>query len=78
MTQILNYFILLPIFGFLISLLIPDKKETLISSVAFLTVGLHLMTAILFVISWFIKGCPTLNVKDIDVFRTTGYDFFVD
>ncbi|PWK28153.1 proton-conducting membrane transporter [Arcicella aurantiaca] len=78
MTQLLNYFILLPVFGFLISLLIPDKKETFISSVAFGTVGLHLVSAILFAISWFIKGCPTLNVKDIDVFRTTGYDFFVD
>lgn len=78
MTQLLNYFILLPVFGFLISLLIPDKKETIISSAAFLTVGLHLISAIIFTGFWLFYGCPTLNVKDIDIFRTTGYDFFVD
>ncbi len=78
MTPLLQLFILIPLIGFLISLLIPGKKETLISWTAFTVVGLHFGTFLVFVIYWLLHNHPTLNLKDIVVFKTEGYEFLVD
>jgi len=78
MTSFLHFFIFVPILGFLISLLIPGKNETALSRVAFLSVGLHLFGAFIFLGYWLIQGSPTLNLKDIVLFYTPGYEFFID
>jgi len=78
MESILSYFILLPLAGFLVSLLVPGKQEGLLSRVAFLTAGLHLLGALLFLGFWLLHGHPVLNHKDIVVFQTTGYEFYLD
>ncbi len=78
MTLVLQLFILIPLTGFVISLLIPAKKETLISWVAFFTVGVQLVSFLIFVLVWIDIDHPTLNVKDIVIFKTVGYEFFID
>jgi NADH:ubiquinone oxidoreductase subunit 5 (subunit L)/multisubunit Na+/H+ antiporter MnhA subunit len=78
MTSILNLFILLPLAGYIISLLIPARQENLISRVAFLSAGLHFVLAVVFLGWWLLNGHPTLNIKDIALFRSPGYEFFVD
>lgn len=78
MTSLIPYFIFLPLIGFFISLLIPDKKETAISATAFLTVGIHLVAAIAFIAVWFLQGSQVLNQKDLSLFQDFGYDFFID
>ncbi|HMJ68263.1 MAG TPA: proton-conducting transporter membrane subunit [Cyclobacteriaceae bacterium] len=78
MNTILHTLVILPIAGFLISLLIPRNKETLLSQVAFLTVGLHLALSIGFVIYWMYNGHPILNQKDMALFETGSYQFFLD
>ncbi|GAB3903491.1 hypothetical protein GCM10028803_32050 [Larkinella knui] len=78
MTSILHYFILLPLAGFLISLLIPEKKESLISWTAFSVVGLHMVCAFIFLVYWLLHGHSILNQKDFVVFQTNGYEFFID
>ncbi|MDH4461040.1 MAG: proton-conducting transporter membrane subunit, partial [Flectobacillus sp.] len=78
MTSLIPYFIFLPLIGFFISLLIPDKKETAISAAAFLTVGIHLVAAIAFIAVWFLQGGQVLNQKDLSLFQDFGYDFFID
>ncbi|CAN5443694.1 hypothetical protein BH09BAC3_BH09BAC3_30630 [soil metagenome] len=78
MTSILHIFIFLPLLGFLISILIPGKQETLLSRVAFGTVGLHLFSATVFLGYWLYIGHPTLDVKDIVVFSSNHYEFFID
>ncbi len=78
MTSLLHYFILVPLAGFLLSLLIPAKQETLISGTAFWVVGLHLLSAVVFTGFWLADGHPTLNLKDVLLLRTNGYEFLVD
>ena len=78
MTSFLHFFILLPLVGFLVSVLVPRRMETLLSQVAFCTAGLHLFSATIFLGYWLLQGHPTLDVKDIVLFRTTGYEFFID
>lgn len=78
MTFLLQFFILLPLLGFVVSFLIPSKEEDLISWGAFTSVGLHLLGATLFIGYWLLNDHPTLNLKDIVVYQTDDYSFFID
>jgi NADH-quinone oxidoreductase subunit L len=78
MISFLPFFIILPLAGFLVSLLIPAKREILISGVAVSTVSLHFFSALAFLAYWLFSGYPTLDVKEIVLFNSTGYEFFID
>src|SRR6476620_713813 len=78
MESFLNIFILIPVAGFLLSLLIPGKREGLLSGIAFGTVGLHLFSLIVFVCYWLYNGHASLDLKDLILFKNTDYEFFVD
>lgn len=78
MISLLHFFIILPFIGYVVSLLIPGKKEALLSWTAFTTVGLHLLSFVVFVVVWLFNGHPALDLKDIVLFQTTGYEFFID
>lgn len=78
MNTILHILVILPIAGFLISLLIPRDKETLLSQTSFLTAGLHLALSIGFVIYWISVGRPTIEQKEMALFTTSSYEFFLD
>jgi NADH-quinone oxidoreductase subunit L len=76
---ILQFFILLPLLGYIISLLIPGKKENTISWITYFTVGIHLVAASTFTFIWLLSNHHhPINLKDIDVYNTDGYDFFID
>lgn len=78
MTELLNIFILIPIIGFLISVLMPSEKEKWISWTAFLTVGLYLNSFLIYVVYWLLNGHPHLDVQDITLFESAEYKFFID
>jgi NADH-quinone oxidoreductase subunit L len=78
MSSILQFFILVPLLGFFISLVVPSKNERLISRTAFLTVGITLAGFQLFLMYWFWLGAPVLNLEEIVVYRTEGFVFLID
>ena len=78
MNIFLQFFLLLPLLGFVITILIPERKERLISWTAFSTVLLQLLGIIVFSIFWIIDGATDLNLKEITLLKTTGYEFFID
>lgn len=78
MTLLLKLFIIIPLAGFVISLTLPRRKETLISRAAFLTVGLHFVAFQIFIVLWLLGDHPILNLKEIVLFSTKGYEFFID
>ncbi len=78
MVLFIHVFILIPLLGFIISLLCPPKNETLISRVAFVTVGLHFISAVGFSIFWIFNRVPTLDLRDFVLFKSVGYEFFID
>lgn len=78
MISMIPFLVLFPIIGFLISLIIPKKNEALISQITFTTAGIHLVAAIVFLVYWLVQGHPVLNEKDIVLFKTKGYAFFID
>lgn len=78
MAQLLQLFVIIPLAGFLISLLIPRKKETVISWIAMITVGLHLLGFIVFALVWLLEGRPTLDSKHAVLFKTDNMEVFID
>lgn len=78
MSLFIQIFIFIPIIGFILSLLIPKQKETLISRTVFATVGLHFITFLGFVVYWLINGHQTLNLSEIVLFKSKEYEFLID
>jgi NADH-quinone oxidoreductase subunit L len=78
MEQYLQFFIILPLAGFILSMVIPRKKETSLSGIAIATVGIQVAGLLLFVTYWLLKNHPILDVKHFTVYRTTGFEIFVD
>ncbi|HSZ25602.1 MAG TPA: proton-conducting transporter membrane subunit [Cytophagaceae bacterium] len=78
MTLLLQIFILIPLVGFLISLILPRKKETLISWAAFITVGMHLICYLVFLGFWLLHEHQMLNLKSFVLLKTHEYTFFID
>lgn len=78
MAQLLQFFIWVPLFGFLIILLLPRKNESLLSAMAIFTIGLHLLGIITLVVYWLLQNHPILDVKHITLFKTEKIEIFID
>lgn len=78
MEQFINLFILLPILGFVLSIFIPKKKEEMLSVISYTTIGAQLFSAMIFSVIWLIKGAEVINLKEFSIFKSNGYDFYID
>ena len=78
MSLYLQFFILLPLTAFLISLLLPRKKEFIIAQLVTGTMALHLAAIIVYFITWLMNDHPTLDIKHIVLYKTTGFEIFID
>ncbi len=78
MITLLHLLIIIPILGFVLSVVTPRNDETLLSRVAFISIGLNLLVATVFLVVWILNGAPVLDVKDITLFKTAGYEYFID
>ena len=78
MTEFILFFILVPLLGFWVSLIIPKKNETLLSAFSFLTVGLHFTGFWVFFIYWMLHGRPVLNLQEFTLFSSGDYAFYLD
>ncbi|MCB9235170.1 MAG: hypothetical protein H6581_26175 [Bacteroidia bacterium] len=78
MEAVLHLLLLLPLTGFLVSLGVPARREKVLSQVAFWTVGLNLLTAVAFVVFWAIRQSPALDLRDVSIYRSAQFDFFLD
>jgi NADH-quinone oxidoreductase subunit L len=78
MKSFLEFFILIPLIGFLVSLFLPRKNETLIARWAFISVAAHMISFQAFLIYWLLDGYHELNLKDYVLYVTDGYEFFLD
>ncbi|MEP4534629.1 MAG: proton-conducting transporter membrane subunit [Cyclobacteriaceae bacterium] len=71
-------FALIPLLGFILSLLIPDKSEVVLSRVSFITAGLQLVLSFCFVACWSIFYAQPINIKEVSLYKSVGYEFFID
>lgn len=78
MSILLQIFLWIPLAGFIISTLLPRKKETIISVSAITTVGLHLISILLFTGYWLFNDSPILDIKHIVLFNAGDIEIFID
>ncbi len=78
MEQLLHFFILVPLFGFVLSLLINNKREKLIASIAIGIVGIQLFSLIAFIIYWISSGSTTLDIKHFTFYKEGTIEIFID
>ncbi len=78
MEQLLQLFILIPLAGFFIGLLLPNKREKLISFTAISFVSFHLLCLLMFVCYWAFNQFPVLDKKHLTLFQTADVEIFID
>jgi NADH:ubiquinone oxidoreductase subunit 5 (subunit L)/multisubunit Na+/H+ antiporter MnhA subunit len=78
MNELLQFFIYIPVAGFVLSLFIPQKQEGILSKIAFGTTFLQMAFATVFIAQWLLSGHHALNTKEFVVFKAPGYEFFID
>jgi len=78
MNLLFQSLILIPLLGFGLSLLLPSKREKLISLFAVFTVAIHGIALIAFMSFWIFNNHITLDVKDAVLLKTGTFEFFVD
>lgn len=77
-NYIILSFIIIPVFGFILSLFIPQKKELTLSRIATYTALTQFVIVVGFIIYWIIKGAPLINIEEIVLFKSKDYEFFID
>ncbi|TND08694.1 MAG: NADH dehydrogenase (quinone) [Bacteroidetes bacterium] len=77
MSQFLPLFVLLPLAGFLLSLLVPRKNETAMAVLSIATIGAQLLGVIVFAVYWLVSGYPALDLESLVIYETAGFEFFI-
>ena len=78
MSQLLQFFILLPLAGFVLSLLVPRKKESIIANIATAAVGLQLVGTVAFIAWWALNSAPNLDIQHMVLYESPNFRFFFD
>src|SRR5436190_124220 len=78
LTRLLHVLVLLPFAGYVLNIFLPKKMEKLISGTTFFTIGLHFVIFLVFGALWMYTGHPTINIKDIILFQSGDYEFYID
>ena len=78
MILLLHFIVLIPIFGFLVSLVVPSSSEKWLSRTAVGTFGIQLIATWVLVGIWAMNGFVILDVKDLVLFQTPEYQYFID
>jgi NADH:ubiquinone oxidoreductase subunit 5 (subunit L)/multisubunit Na+/H+ antiporter MnhA subunit len=78
MQTLIQFFVLLPLIGYIINIILPRKNETLISKFSIYTIGIHFISFVAFIGYWIYNGHPTIDFKNLIIFKSDGYEFFID
>ena len=78
METILPLFLLIPLVGFTISLIIPSKNEKGIFLSMAIPVAIQVLFAVSFTVYWAVFDQSTLNIKEVTLYDTDHYSFFID
>ena len=73
----LQLFVLIPLIGFILTIVIPNN-EKIISWVSLSTVGIHLLFSIGFVAYWLFNKHIPIDLKEFSIYKSDGYNFIID
>ena len=75
---LIQVFVFIPFLALIISLLIPTKYEYLMSLNAFGSSMTHLLFLVIFATMWLLGDQIPLNIKEITIFKSLHYEFYID
>jgi NADH-quinone oxidoreductase subunit L len=75
---IISSFVLIPLFGFLASLLIGSGNENGFSRLAVGMVSVHLLVIVVFTIGWVLGGRNPINIPELVMYDNGSYRFLID
>ncbi len=78
MEQFLQFFIYIPLVGFLISAVQNKRHEKTLSAIAIATAGLQLVYLAWFLYQWALVDFKILDIKQFTILKTPQFDFYVD
>ena len=77
-VQFIHAYIGLPLFGFLLSLIVQRTKEKLLSVISYSTAAVQLLLVLIYGISWLNMGSNPAQFKELSVYKAENYEFFID
>ncbi len=78
MEQLLQFFILLPLLGFTLTLFFRNRNENAIAGVAIVTLGIQLLGLSLFITNWVLQGWNVLDIKHFTFYKEGNVEIFID
>ena len=78
MEHLLQYFIYISFTGYILSLATPKKQEKVIAAIAIITSAAQIIFLAYFSYNWILKGSQTLDIRQVTLFKTPEFDFFID
>ncbi len=78
MEKYLQFFIYIPFLGYIISLLVNKKRETILANISITTSSVQILLLFVFSYFWYKDGAATLDIKQITLLTTPEFDFFID
>ncbi len=75
---LLPAFFYIPVAGFLVNLLIPKKKEPVISYLSIGTIGIQLAGIVYFIVYWLLNDQPAVDIKHVTLFSSAEIQIFID
>lgn len=78
MEKYLQFFIYIPFLGYIISLLVNKKRETILANISITTSSVQILLLFVFSYFWYKEGAATLDIKQITLLTTPEFDFFID
>lgn len=76
--SVIEFFILIPLFAFLVCLLIPKKQEKLIANTALLSVFGNFLLFVYFCTWWAVQGFPATSEHGITIYESAQYTFALE
>ncbi|MCH3884502.1 proton-conducting transporter transmembrane domain-containing protein [Tenacibaculum aquimarinum] len=78
MEELLLAFVGIPGTALLLSLFIPEKNENALSRLIIWSMGAYVVFTTLFIVAWAWFGFTSYNVKELYLYRSEAYNFFID
>ncbi len=78
MQSIVSFFILIPLFGFLINAIVGKKDELRLSQITFITTGLQFVLVFFYTIWWVIEGCVPFYKKQLVLVHIDDFEVVID
>lgn len=78
MEKYIIILLIIPVLGFLVSLIVPRTNEKWVSRTAFITTGVNLLGVLYFTGYWFLNNRKSFNLKEVTLYQDEGFNFFID